>query len=310
MESGQDDAAALEARIAAALEATIARADFDHAGHLALATALVRRRGPDGAMAALREILPRLLARFGAPSIAYHETLSAAWVALVAEAVARFDRGQRLGALARAVIGALADKQLVARHYVEALLGSDEARTRFVPPDRAPLPTDGAGLALRAATVDDAAAIEEIYAHYVETSTCTFQLERGTIDERRAWLTGRAAEHPVIVAEAGGEVVAWGALGAYNKRAGYRLTVENSIYVRDGVQRRGIGRLVLGALVDAARVHGRHTIIAAIAGNQPASLALHARFGFVEVGRMRELGLKFGRRIDVVYLQRMLDRDD
>lgn len=300
----------MEARIAAALDGTIARADFDHAGHLALATALVRRRGPVGAMEALRELLPRLLARFGAPATAYHETLSAAWVALVADAVARLDRGQRLGLLAAAVVEELRDRGLVARHYGETLLGSDEARVRIVPPDRAPLPDRWAGLRLRAATLDDAAAIEDIYAHYVRTSTCTFQLEPGTVEERRAWLSGRAAGHPVLVAEAGGEVVAWGALGSYNKREGYRFTVENSVYVRPGAQRRGIGRLMLGALVDGARSHGRHTIIAAIAGDQTASIALHAQFGFVEVGRMREFGLKFERRLDVVYLQRMLDRDD
>jgi len=266
----------LEGLIAAALDDTIARAAFDHRGHLALATALVRRRGPAGARDELRARLRRLLARFGAPPTAYDEALTAAWVARVAEALARLDRGQRVGALAAAVIEALGDRR----------------RVEASPP---PTVTD---LALRPATVDDAPAIEDIYAHYVRTSTCTFQLEPGSVDERRAWLAGRAPEHPVLVAELDGAVVGWGSLSAYRERAGYRFTVEDSVYVREGLHGRGVGRALLAALVDGARLHGRHTILAAIAGDQPASVALHARFGFVEVGRLREVGLKLDRRLE------------
>lgn len=157
---------------------------------------------------------------------------------------------------------------------------------------------------LRAATLDDAAAIEGIYGHYVLTSTCTFQEEPGTVDDRRRWLAAHGPRHPVIVADEQGQVVGWGALSPYNPRSAYRHTVESSVYVRADRHRRGIGAALLAELIARARAADHRLIVAGISADQPASLALHAALGFELVGTLRGAGLKFGRWLDVTYLSR------
>ena len=112
--------------------------------------------------------------------------------------------------------------------------------------------------------------------------------------------------HPVLVAEQGGEVVGWGSLSTFNPRRGYARTVEDSIYLRDDWRGRGLGRALLSTLIERARALGHHTIIAGASADQDASIALHAAHGFVEVARLREVGRKFDRWLDVVYLQKML----
>lgn len=159
-------------------------------------------------------------------------------------------------------------------------------------------------MVVRDATSMDLDAIEAIYRHYVLTSTCTFQIEPGTLAERAQWLDEHGPRHPVLVVEEGGEVVAWGSLSRYHRREGYAPTVESSIYVRDDRRGRGLGKALLGALIARARGAGHRSIIAVIAGDQPASLALHEAFGFVRVGLLKAIGYKFGRWLDVAFLQR------
>jgi phosphinothricin acetyltransferase len=159
---------------------------------------------------------------------------------------------------------------------------------------------------IRDAVAADLAAIDDIYHHYVRTSTCSFQLEPGTSEERAAWFAAHGGAHPVTVAVDGEEMVGWGSLSRYHARAAYRFTVENSVYVRAGRHRRGIGRALLADLVARAARAGHHAIIASITAEQEASVALHRAFGFELVGRMREIGFKFGRWLDVCYLQRVL----
>jgi phosphinothricin acetyltransferase len=101
-------------------------------------------------------------------------------------------------------------------------------------------------------------------------------------------------------------VVGFAALSTYRDRAGYRTTVENSVYVHRDHQRKGIGRLLLGSLVDIARDSGFHTVIARIDSQSHGSLALHHSLGFIEVGVEREIGRKFGRWLNSVIMQKML----
>src|SRR5580693_8200181 len=91
----------------------------------------------------------------------------------------------------------------------------------------------------------DLAAINDIYNHYVLHSTCTYQEEPEPIERRRDWFAHHGVPHPIIVAEAEGEVVGWGSLSAFHARSAYRRTVEDSIYVHHEQQRRGIGSLLL-----------------------------------------------------------------
>jgi L-amino acid N-acyltransferase YncA len=160
---------------------------------------------------------------------------------------------------------------------------------------------------LRAATESDLAAINDIYNYYVLHSTCTYQEDTETLESRREWFRHHGEQHPVIVAEADGHVVGWASLSAYHKRSAYRHTVENSIYLHHQHHHRGIGTLLLRELIVRARNLGHHAIIAGIDADQPASVALHTKFQFVKVGQMTQVGLKFGRWLDVIYMELMLD---
>lgn len=156
---------------------------------------------------------------------------------------------------------------------------------------------------LRLATADDLAAINDIYNHYVVHSTATYQSERSTDAERATWFVAHGERHPVIVAEIDGRVVGWGSLSPFHARAAYARTVEDSVYIHRDFHRRGVGRALLAELIKRGRAIGHHTIIAAISADQEPSIALHQTFGFTESGRLREVGNKFGRWLDVAYLQ-------
>jgi phosphinothricin acetyltransferase len=160
---------------------------------------------------------------------------------------------------------------------------------------------------LREATAEDLPAINAIYDHYAINSTCTYQIGKTAEEARLAWFRKHGPLHPVVVAVDGSGIAGWGSLSAFHEREAYAKTVENSIYVRPDSLRKGIGSLILADLIDRAGRLGHHTIIAGIDSGQAASIALHSRFGFTEAGRLREVGFKFGRRLDVVYLQLILN---
>lgn len=161
-------------------------------------------------------------------------------------------------------------------------------------------------LAIRQATAADLAAVNAIYNHYVLHSTCTYQTEPETAEDRRAWFDRHEPQHPILVAEVDGEVLGWGSLSPFHARAAYCHTVENSIYVRHDLHQQGIGTALLKELIERATKIGHHTIIGIIDGQQTASIALHAKHGFVEVAHLRQVGFKFGQWLDVVYMQLML----
>jgi L-amino acid N-acyltransferase YncA len=159
---------------------------------------------------------------------------------------------------------------------------------------------------IRLATAEDLAAINAIYNHYVCRSTCTYQEEPTTEDERREWFAAHGARHPVTVAVIDGAVVGWGALSVFRSRAAYLYTVEDSVYVRPDMQRRGIGKAILADLIVRAQALGHHAVMALIDGEQGPSIALHERFGFARVGLLKEVGCKFSRWLDVVYMERLV----
>ena len=159
---------------------------------------------------------------------------------------------------------------------------------------------------IRLATAADLPGVNAIYNHYVLTSTCTYQLEPETEADRMKWFQAHGERHPATVAELAGEVVGWASLSPHKARAGYARTVEASVYVRDDAHRRGIGRRLLLDLIDRAKTIGHHVVIGGACTSQPASIALQESLGFVAVGTFREVGYKFGRLLDVLYLQIVL----
>ncbi|MEU0114540.1 N-acetyltransferase family protein [Streptomyces bobili] len=166
---------------------------------------------------------------------------------------------------------------------------------------------------VRPATTADGEAIRAIRNHAVATSTALWTDTRQSPADAAAWLAVHLTRGSALVAEAGGrggesaDVVGFAVYGPWRDLDGYRHTVENSVYVREGSQGLGIGRALLGALVDAARAAGHHSMIAGIESGNAPSVRLHRRFGFTQVGTVREAGLKFGRWFDLTLMRLALE---
>jgi phosphinothricin acetyltransferase len=159
---------------------------------------------------------------------------------------------------------------------------------------------------IRPATGADLTAVNDIYNHYVLHSTCTYQTDPETPAERSAWFAAHGPKHPVTVATEEDVVVAWASISPFHRRAAYANTVENSVYVHPDHHRKGLGKALMLDMMERAKAIGHHTIIAGIDAEQTASVALHRALGFVQVAYMKELGFKFGRWLDVIYMQKML----
>ena len=160
---------------------------------------------------------------------------------------------------------------------------------------------------VRPAELHDAEAIAAIYNAEVLGSTATFDMVPRTIEEQREWLLARTVAHAVLVAEGDGEgVVGYASLSKFRERPGYSTTVETSVYVHTDHRRKGIAKLLMVELIETAKSHGFHTLIARIADSQDASLTLHEQLGFSLVGVEREIGRKFGRWLDVSVMQVIL----
>jgi L-amino acid N-acyltransferase len=164
-------------------------------------------------------------------------------------------------------------------------------------------------ISIRHATIDDLEALTEIYNEAILTTTATFDMEPKTVDDRRAWFAAHGPRLPVLVAEEDGTVCGYACLTRWSERKAYDGTAETSFYVKSGFQGRGIGRALKGAIIQAAVDLGYHTLLARVADGSDASLHLNREFGFELLGTMKEVGFKFGRRIDVHLLQLMLRAD-
>ena len=146
-----------------------------------------------------------------------------------------------------------------------------------------------------------------IYNHAVEHTTAIWNDQLVDLDNRRAWWRGRVeAGFPVLVAAEGGRVLGYASYGPFRAFDGYRQTVEQSVYVADWARRRGAARALLSALESEARRAGMHVMLGGIAAENEPSLRLHAALGFTETARMPQVGQKFGRRLDLVFMQKLL----
>ena len=159
---------------------------------------------------------------------------------------------------------------------------------------------------MRLAAEADAAAICEIYNQGIEDRLATLETEQRTPEERRQWITSRSARHPVIVAEDGGRILAWGSLNPFNPREAYRHVADFSIYVERGQRGRGVGRVVLARLIELAREHGYHKMVLSAFPFNAAGMALYQRLGFRTVGVYKEQGLLDGRWVDTIVMEKLL----
>lgn len=164
------------------------------------------------------------------------------------------------------------------------------------------------GMFIRDADERDLQAIADIYNDAVRRSSAIFSDDQVTAADRAEWLAGRRrGGFPTLVAQIEGETAGFGSYGPFRAFPGYRLTAEHSLYVAPGFARRGVGRALLAALIERARAAGLHVLVGAIESGNGASIALHAALGFEEVAHLREVGAKFGRWLDVTFMQMTLD---
>ncbi len=157
------------------------------------------------------------------------------------------------------------------------------------------------------ATEGDLPGILAIFNDVIATTTAVYREEPVSLDERRTWMRSRlAAGYPVLVAKDAQGVAGFASFGEFRAWPCYRHTVEHTVHVRSDVRGQGIGRTLLEALVARASALGKHVLVAGIDADNAVSLRLHQRLGFEEVGRFREVGHKFDRWLDLVFLQRLL----
>lgn len=157
---------------------------------------------------------------------------------------------------------------------------------------------------IRPASAADAARICAIYNHYVSTTTISFEEEAVGDAEMAGRIADiHAAALPWLVVEAGGEIVGYAYASKWRVRPAYRHSVETTVYVDRAWTGRGIGKLVYGALLDALRQRELHLAIGGIALPNQGSVALHESLGFNKVAQFEEVGMKFGRWVDVGYWQ-------
>ncbi len=164
---------------------------------------------------------------------------------------------------------------------------------------------------IRRAIVGDVEAINSIANAYVPTTSGTWTESLEPLEWREAWFHERARRgFPILVAELeSGEVIGFASYGDFRdsvKWPGYRFTVENSVHVRESFHRQGIARRLMEDLMAAAVADGKRVMVAAIDSENEGSIRFHAQLGFEEVGRLTNIGFKFGRWLTLVLMQRQL----
>lgn len=160
---------------------------------------------------------------------------------------------------------------------------------------------------IRHAEEADLPGILAIYNDAVANTTAIWNETESDLEGRRLWWRERTSRGlPVLVAVSGERIAGYATFGDFRPHEGYRFTVENSIYVRADLRGRGIAASMMAPLIETAGKLGMHVMVAGIEAGNLASIRLHERFGFREVARMPEVGIKFGRWLDLVLMQRML----
>ena len=157
---------------------------------------------------------------------------------------------------------------------------------------------------VRPMTAADLPAVRDIFNRAVAATTAIWTETPRTEPEQAEWFEQkRAGEWPCLVAEEGGAVLGYAALGPFRPQPGFRRTAEHAVYVAEAARRRGVGLALVTAIQAAAAARGLRVVIAAVSGDNPGSLALHAQLGFREVGRLPGVGEKWNRRLDAVLMQ-------
>ena len=165
---------------------------------------------------------------------------------------------------------------------------------------------------IRDATVADIPAILEIYNHAVLHTTAIWNEKTVDLANRMAWMAERQQMgYPILVAvDSEQRVLGYASFGDWRAFEGYRHTVEHSVYVHPQAQRGGVGKALMHELIGRAQPLHKHVMVAAIEAGNTASISLHRQLGFMQTGLMKEVGTKFGRWLDLVFMQLLLDTQE
>lgn len=162
-------------------------------------------------------------------------------------------------------------------------------------------------ITIRLATENDLPQILDIYNDIIKNTTAVYYYEPHTLEMRRQWFEERKQNgFPVFVAEEDGVILGMSSIGPFRVPTAYRFSVENTVHVAAHARGRGVGKLLMPPVIEAAKELKMHTIIAGIDASNEVSLGLHKHFGFIEVAHFKEVGFKFGRWLDLKFLQLIL----
>lgn len=160
---------------------------------------------------------------------------------------------------------------------------------------------------IRNATVEDLPQILEIVNHAILHTTSNYLYEVQTVENQLQWFEEKKSKQfPIIVADYNGTAVGFGTYGTFREKIGYQFTVEHSVYVAPEFIGKGIGKQLLLALIVLAKDGGYHTMIGGIDAANTGSIDFHRKFGFIETGIIKEVGFKFGKWLDLQFMQLIL----
>ena len=162
---------------------------------------------------------------------------------------------------------------------------------------------------IRSAELDDLPGILAVYNEVIATSTAVYTDAAVTLENRRAWFESRrSAGYPVLVGVDASGVAGFASFGEFRGAfSGYRFTVEHSVHIRSDLRGHGLGRRLVEALFPLAQARKVHVMVGAIDAANAGSIRFHEKLGFFQAGTLREVGRKFDRWLDLVFLQRFME---
>ena len=158
---------------------------------------------------------------------------------------------------------------------------------------------------IRKAKLKDLEGITKIYNEAIQKTVATFDTEIKSLQEQKIWVEDHGSKNPIMVAEQNKIIVGWASLSKWSDRCAYSDTAEISLYVTEKYQGKGIGKKLMVSIINEGRKSGLHAIIARITQGNKLSIHLHEKFGFKHVGIMKEVGQKFGKRLDVYLMEKI-----
>lgn len=162
-------------------------------------------------------------------------------------------------------------------------------------------------IAIRDAVEEDVPGILAIYNDVIATSTAVYREDPASLDDRLQWFTARRAQsYPILVAADDSDILGFASYGDFRAWPGYRFTVEHTVHIRADQRGRGVGTMLMQALIRRAIEQDKHVMIGGVDADNEPSLRFHERLGFIRAAHLRQVGFKFGRWLDLVFVQRIL----